>query len=197
MGPKPQIRPIFSFDPRSPPPIRGVDMWTRGVSLPCVSQLTARVGLLCQSHQSVLATPPLSYGPLWLGPRTSPRLRGPSPSPVMASSLNDIAGRFADGRPARTHRAIKRGLNPNRPLLRLSRPSSSPPVHIVPIGFRRRRQLRVGTAPTPLCLGGKVRRVSAELQVTWAEGEDHWVIGISSPRNRIRPAPWLGIIAFL
>jgi hypothetical protein len=115
----------------------------------------------------------------------------------MAGSLNDIIGRFADARPAQTHLAIKRGLNPNKPLLRLPHPSSSPPVRIVPIGFRRRGQLRVGTAPTPLCLGEKLRRVSAELLVTWAEGEDHWVTRISPLHNRIRPVPWLGIITFL
>ena len=51
--------------------------------------------------------------------------------------------------------------------------------------FQRRGQLRVGAAPTPLRLGRKLRRVSAELQVTWVEGEDHWVTGISPPRNRI------------
>jgi hypothetical protein len=56
--------------------------------------------------------------------------------------------------------------------------------------FRRRGQLRVSTAPTPLCLGGKLRRVPTELLVVWAEGEDHWVTGISPPRNRICSAPW-------
>jgi hypothetical protein len=104
-------------DPGDHPPIRR--------SAHC----TARVGLLCQSHQSIRATPPLSCGPLWPGPLTTPRLRGLSPSPVMAGSLNDIVGRFTDGRPAWTPWAIKRGLNLNRPL---SCPSSSPPVRLVP-----------------------------------------------------------------
>jgi hypothetical protein len=56
--------------------------------------------------------------------------------------------------------------------------------------FRRRGQLRVSAAPTPLCLGGKLRRVPTELLVVWAEGGDHWVTGISPPRNRICSAPW-------
>jgi hypothetical protein len=104
-------------DPGDQPPIRR--------SAHC----TTRVGLLYQSHQSIRATPPLSCGPLWPGPLTAPRLRRPSPSSVMAGSLNDIARRFTDGRPAWTSRALKRGLNLNRPL---SCPSSSPPVRLVP-----------------------------------------------------------------
>jgi hypothetical protein len=80
-------------------------------------------------HQSIRATPPLYCGPLWPGPLTAPRLCGPSLSSVMAGSLNDIAGHFADGRPVWTSRAIKRGLDLNRPL---SCPSSSPPVRLVP-----------------------------------------------------------------
>jgi hypothetical protein len=47
----------------------------------------------------------------------------------MVASLNDITDRFADGRPARTPRAIKRGFNLNQTL---SCPSSSPPVRLVP-----------------------------------------------------------------
>jgi hypothetical protein len=37
------------------------------------------------------SSPSLLCGPLWPGPPASPRPRGPSPSPVMAGSLNHLA----------------------------------------------------------------------------------------------------------
>jgi hypothetical protein len=40
---------------------------------------------------SIRSSPSLLCGPLWPGPPTSPRPRGPSPSPVMAGSLNHLA----------------------------------------------------------------------------------------------------------
>jgi hypothetical protein len=46
---------------------------------------------------SIRNSPSLPCGPLWPRPPTSPRPRGPSPSPVMAGSLNHLAhGRCVD-----------------------------------------------------------------------------------------------------
>jgi hypothetical protein len=35
LGPKPPIRPNFPFEPRSPPPISGTDLWAMAVSRAC------------------------------------------------------------------------------------------------------------------------------------------------------------------
>ena len=35
LGPKPPIRPNFPFEPRSPPPISGADLWAMAVSRAC------------------------------------------------------------------------------------------------------------------------------------------------------------------
>jgi hypothetical protein len=61
----------------------------------------------------------------------------------------------------------------------------------------RHRRPSAALQPWPCGSTGKLHRVPTELRITLAEGEDHWVTGISPPRNRIRPAPWLGIVAFL
>jgi hypothetical protein len=112
------------------------------------------------------------------------------PSPSQQTRADRTAGLPGDIRSAPTDspRPLKGARSWSSSPFPRSHPSTASPPSSQPIGDCR-GQLRIGAASTPLCLGGKLRRASTELQAIWAEGLGHWVIGISPSCNRIRSTP--------
>jgi hypothetical protein len=99
------------------------------------------------------SSPSLLCGPLWPGPPASPRPRGPSPSPVMAGSLNHLAHGLCADSP--DYKAWTQTPPPLYPCVRTSplRKGFAPPLP--PRGSRSRRHHRL----RPYTIGRSVGRV--------------------------------------